>query len=135
MGMGTKKINSIIMSMWDNIFRVLNMEKEGWCILTVVYMLDSLKTKCLMEWVILNIQTKTNILDNSLREKNMERATTFLVKELYSVVYGRMIKNYKASWLFSMEMFLMVASKTTNVIKANTDTEMVIFMMERGEMM
>lgn len=73
------------------------MEREEWCIKTVVCMLGSSRAKFLMELGILNIQTKTSILDNSLREKNMERATTSSVKELYSVVDGRMMKNYKVN--------------------------------------
>lgn len=79
-----------------------------------------------MELETFNILTKINILDNLSEEKNMEKEIIFLVKELFLVEDGNKMKKLKVNLLFLMEMYLMDALKTINVIKVNIviETEM-----------
>ena len=130
-----KKINSIILFMSENIMKELNKAKEESFIKMEVYMQENLSMKFHMELEIFSIQIKINTLDNFSREKNMEKATIFLVKVQFLVDVGKTIKNFKVSWPFLMAMFLMDVLKIMRDIKENIDTEMVIFMKEHGKMM
>jgi 16S rRNA A1518/A1519 N6-dimethyltransferase RsmA/KsgA/DIM1 with predicted DNA glycosylase/AP lyase activity len=62
-----------------------------------VFMQVNFKTIFLMELVISNIPIKTNILDNLLKEKNMEKEIIFLVKELYFQDIGIMIIKFRVN--------------------------------------
>lgn len=130
-----KKINSIILFMSENIMKELNKAKEESFIKMEVYMQENLSMKFHMELEIFSIQIKINTLDNFSREKNMEKATIFLVKVQFLVDVGKTIKNFKVSWPFLMEMYLTDVLKIMRDTKENIDTEMVIFMKEHGKMM
>lgn len=92
-----KKINSIILFMSENIMKELNKAKEESFIKMEVYMQENLLMKFHMELEIFSIQIKINTLDNFSREKNMEKATIFLVKVQFLVDVGKTIKNFKVS--------------------------------------
>lgn len=88
----------------------------------------------LMVLATFSIPIRTSILDNSSREKNMAKETISSAKELFSVDDGRMTLKYKANNPSLTVMSSMASSKTTNVIKVNTDTEMETYMKEHGRM-
>lgn len=95
--MDMKKINSIILFMLVNTMKELNKEKEELFIKMAVFMQDNLLMKFLMELEIFSIQIRTNTLDNFLKEKNMEKETTFSAKAQFLVDVGRKTKNLKAN--------------------------------------
>ena len=84
---------------------------------------------------IFSTQTKTSTLDNLMREKNMGKEIISSVKEQFSVENGKMIKKYKANWLYLMVMSLTDVSSTISDTKVNIGTEMEIFMKEHGRAM
>ena len=87
-----------------------------------------------MVWVTLSIQTKISILDNSMREKNMEKETTSSARERSSVAYGNRIRKLKENSHYSTVMCSMAALKTMSVTKGNIGTKMEMFMKEHGRM-
>lgn len=133
--MDMKKINSIILFMLVNTMKELNKEKEELFIKMAVFMQENLLMKFPMELEIFSIQIRTNTSDNFLKEKNMEKETTFSAKAQFLVDVGRKTKNLKANWLCLTEIYSMDVSKIIKDIKENIDTEMVIFMKEPGKMM
>lgn len=74
-----------------------NREKEELYMEMAVSMQGSLSIKIHMELVIFNILTKISILDNLLREKNMEGETISSAKVPFSVECGKMMPKYKAN--------------------------------------
>jgi hypothetical protein len=74
-------------------------------------------------------------LDNLLRVKNKEKELIILVKVLYSVVYGKMIKKYKVNLFYLMAIFLKEYLNSTKDIQVFINIEMEMYMKGHGKMM
>ncbi len=74
-------------------------------------------------------------MDNLLRVKNKEKELIILVKVLYSVVYGKMIKKYKVNLFYLMAIFLKEYLNSTKDIQVFINIEMEMYMKGHGKMM
>ena len=82
------KLQTIFIS--DNGEMAKNKERGEWYMEMAVCMQDSSKTNSRMELETFSMLIKINILDNSLKEKNMGKEIISLVKALFSVDIGKM---------------------------------------------
>lgn len=70
-----------------------------------------------------------------MRVRNKEKELIILVKVLYSVVYGKMIKKYKVNLFYLMAIFLKEYLNSTKDIQVFINTEMEMYMKGHGKMM
>ena len=70
-----------------------------------------------------------------MRVKNKEKELIILVKVLYSVVYGKMIKKYKVNLFYLMAIFLKEYLNSTKDIQVFINIEMEMYMKGHGKMM